>query len=55
MSIQENKEQATSKQRGHEDSLEQRNKEEKGQNIEPQAEEWNTQQPPDRDKKSPNS
>jgi hypothetical protein len=36
MNTQENKEQAAYKQRGHEDSLEQRNKEAKGQNIEPQ-------------------
>jgi len=36
-------------------SLEQRGKEQRGQQIEPQAEEWNTQQPPNRDEKSPNT
>jgi hypothetical protein len=35
-------------------SPEQLQKVAKGQNIEPQAEEWNTQQPLNRDEKSPN-
>ncbi|WP_165842198.1 hypothetical protein [Paenibacillus xerothermodurans] len=36
------------------ESPEQQRKRQKGQSIEPQAEKWNTQHPPDRDKKSPN-
>lgn len=46
---------ATSKPNETEDSLEQQKKEAKGQRIEPQQEKWNTQQPANRDEKSPNT